>query len=430
MPHQLEAIDFAMKRPSSLLWLKQGTGKTLIGLGIASKQDKTLIICPRSLVFNWKQEASKAFPDLKVGVFLSAMTNKSASKKLLEEYRNLKMCDVVVAGYESTLKLTLGKLKAFTCVIFDEVQRIKNHKSEHYKHLFKCLGKNPPKKMVGMSGTPFPNDVSEAWPIYRMLENDEFVFTDKYPSISAFRKKFQTLQRTQTVYTKRNQILQIPVYSGFINKTEYQKIFSPVTFRKEIDMGLGKLTEQDLRITAKISNALLENLKQGFFNDGYDLENFQTARRYSAISKAKAAAEYVMDGNEPAVVFSCYPEAIERTEKVLTEGGLKCVSLASEDDSRERSRKVKAFQDGEFDVIMGTQGVMSEGYTLTRAALVVLIDMDPRPKTNEQAIYRIYRKGQTKPCRAVFLSHSDVDSRIIEITTNKNRHIDKIEESM
>lgn len=427
MSHQKEAVEFAMaeKRPGSILWLKQGTGKTLIGLTIAKQYLKSLVVCPRSLVYNWEKEAKAAYPHLTVGVYLSAMDLKSSSKRLREKRGEVMKSDIVVMGYEACLKMNLSDMKSFECVILDECQRVKTKKTSYAKHLHSMLAKTNSRTVL-MSGTPCPNDVSEFWNQFRMIENDHFELKD-FPSLTSFRNYFQYLERTQTVYSPKG-VFSIPVYGGFKNREEFKKLFGDVIFKKEVNLGLGKLTRQDLRVSAKIPSHVIDALEEAFFEEGRDLENFQTARKFSSTCKAPPAAEYLVDSGEPAVCFSYYPDTLKEIRRLVEKAGKKVVHVTTSDSSRVRMDKIEKFQKGEVDYILGSIGVMSTGYTLTRASLVVMVDLSPVPADNDQAIHRIYRKGQEKACRAVYLSHSSVDSRIIELLASKEKTLSSLEQ--
>ena len=70
--------------------------------------------------------------------------------------------------------------------------------------------------------------------------------------------------------------------------------------------------------------------------------------------------------------------------------------MITNEEIEERTRRVEAFQRGEYLGIAGTVGAMGTGHTLTHAADVLFVD---KPFTPDWSIRldRVYRLGQDKP---------------------------------
>ena len=118
----------------------------------------SLIVVPKSLVFNWKQEASRFAPALRVLDFTGG--GRRDVLDLVAEH------DIVLTTY-GTLRRDIGHLKeiAFDYAILDEAQAIKNARTSSAKaaRLLKADHR------LALSGTPIENHLGELWSLFDFL---------------------------------------------------------------------------------------------------------------------------------------------------------------------------------------------------------------------------------------------------------------------
>ncbi len=142
-----------------------GLGKTvqlLANMEIRYQENKnlppTLIVVPKSLIFNWKQEANKFTPNLKVMEYTGL-----DRAPLREEFKNN---NLVLTTY-GTLRRDIMELKdiEFDYIVLDEAQTIKNSASQIAKasRLLKSTHR------VALSGTPIENHLGDLWSIFEFL---------------------------------------------------------------------------------------------------------------------------------------------------------------------------------------------------------------------------------------------------------------------
>lgn len=105
-----------------------------------------------------------------------------------------------------------------------------------------------------------------------------------------------------------------------------------------------------------------------------------------------------------------------------------CTGIVGETSERERLRAVETFQsDPDCRVFVGNIKAAGTGLTLTASADVDIFESSWAPADNAQAIMRIHRVGQTKTCRARFITLANsIDIVVSETVARKTANIAKI----
>jgi hypothetical protein len=188
-PYQIEGVNWLEKlrrmRLAGILADDMGLGKTLQAIAAMThlKKEKpelcSLVVCPTSLVYNWKEEAARFNPDLRLTVIDGTPL---ARKKAIEQ---LASYDIAVTSYSLLQKdIEHYEKQALGYVILDEAQNIKNRHTQNAK----CVRQLKSEYRLAMTGTPIENAVEELWSIFDFLmpglmsTYDRFV--DKYIRIS------------------------------------------------------------------------------------------------------------------------------------------------------------------------------------------------------------------------------------------------------
>ena len=143
-----------------------GLGKTLQAI-IALTQHKienpqaiSIVVCPTSLVYNWKEEFTKFNPKLKV---LPVDGTPTQRKKLLTDIKNY---DVVITSYSLLQKdIEFYKTIPFDYAILDEAQHIKNRGTRNAKSVKMIQAEH---RLI-LTGTPIENSLDELWSLFDFL---------------------------------------------------------------------------------------------------------------------------------------------------------------------------------------------------------------------------------------------------------------------
>ncbi len=136
----------------------------------AERGQPSIIVVPRSLVFNWLREAARFAPKLRVLDLSNARGRlrglKSISPAHLAETRPADAVDVVVTTY-GMLRRDIAHLRAieFEYAILDEAQAIKNADTASAKSARLLRARH----RLALSGTPIENRIEELWSIFEFL---------------------------------------------------------------------------------------------------------------------------------------------------------------------------------------------------------------------------------------------------------------------
>ena len=199
--HQIEGVKWLINAynqgmPGVLVADDMGLGKTLqalILLALYQEQNPSnlpiIIIAPTGLLKNWLKEINIHLGKNSLGDILEVYgsglkkiktqgsTGKDTDKGVplldTEKIRNAK---VVLTTYESLRDYNISFAQVgFGCVIFDEVQKIKNPRS-----LLSGAAKTLNGKfIVGLSGTPVENSLADLWTIFDVIAPGLLNFTLK-----------------------------------------------------------------------------------------------------------------------------------------------------------------------------------------------------------------------------------------------------------
>lgn len=180
-PNQEEAFQFAMARPSVMLDMDMGTGKTRVAIDvIRGREDvkRVLVVCPKAVVSVWSKEVDKHAPDMECFVWC-CNTNDSVKTKADKLWSALKYCakpkQIIVMNYDSVWRAPMGDLVrklGFDMVVCDESHRIKAAGSKISKYMA-MIGRSVKYKMC-LSGTPMANSPLDVYGQYRFLDPSIF----------------------------------------------------------------------------------------------------------------------------------------------------------------------------------------------------------------------------------------------------------------
>lgn len=143
---------------------EMGLGKTLQALSVLASRHiagagVSMIVCPTSLLENWRTEANRFTPELKVCVINGL--NRTKAIQEIQAY------DLAITSY-ANLRRDIREYASiqFDYVILDEAQHIKNPKTAN---AVACKALNSAHRLI-LTGTPMENSPLEIWSLFDFLQ--------------------------------------------------------------------------------------------------------------------------------------------------------------------------------------------------------------------------------------------------------------------
>jgi superfamily II DNA or RNA helicase len=409
-----------------------GLGKTVQVLALLQRlrfkrqlKGPSLIVVPRSLVFNWMQEAARFTPRLRVLDYTG--TNRHALRERFDNY------DLIVTTY-GTVRSDIAELCSieFEYAILDEAQAIKNSDSQSAKaaRLLKA------RHRLAMSGTPIENHLGELWSIFEFL-NPGMLGTAGVFKRTASGASGQDEQARKLLAralrpfilrrTKQQVVKDLP---DKIEQTLYCDMEPPQ--RKLYDDLLAHYRTTLLRKDAdelrtskiEVLEALLR-LRQASCHPGL-IDPEKSAEPSTKLDMLLPQIAEVVDEGHKVLVFSQFTSFLAIVRQRLDEE--KLVYEYLDGKTRDRQQRVDRFQtDPECPIFLISLKAGGLGLNLTAAEYVYLLDPWWNPAVETQAIDRSHRIGQTHTVFAYRLIARDtVEQKILDLQQKKRDLADAI----
>lgn len=406
-----------------------GVGKTAQVLGVlearrAEGKGPSLVVAPRSLMFNWREEAARFTPHLRV----LEHTGMARDAAAIGEH------DLVLTTYGTMLRdvTALSEIE-FDYVVLDEAQAIKNASTASAKAVRLLRSAH----RLALSGTPVENHLGELWSLFEFLNPGMLGEAKVLKMAGGLGRNPSEEARTLLAHALRPFILRrtkAQVARELPEKTE-QTIFCELDAaqRKQYDelrkhyrdSLLQRIGEQGLqRSKMHVLEALLR-LRQAACHPG--LLDVKRADEPSAkIDTLIAQLDEVMQEGHKALVFSQFTSLLSILRNRLDAAGIRYAYL--DGATRNREECVQSFQSEEgpqlFLISLKAGGL---GLNLTAAEYVFLLDPWWNPAVEAQAVDRAHRIGQTRPVFAYRLITRDtVEEKVLELQKSKRDLADAI----
>ena len=387
-----------------------GLGKTLQTLCVL--RGRALIVCPKSVVYNWADEIARFRPALKTAIYHGA-------KRELDE-----TADVTLTTY-AILRIDTEHLATedWDVVVLDEAQAIKNESSQTARAAFQLSGAF----RVALSGTPVENRLEELWSIMHFcnpgLLGGRGDFGERYvdpivrgdPTAAArLRAKIRPFMLRRM---KREVLPELPPRTDAVLHVELDEaersVYDAVraATRKDIAERFA-----DSRSALAALEALLR-LRQAACHSA--LVPGQTAETSSKIERLLETLEEVASEGHKALVFSQWTSLLDLVEPHLLNANLRFTRL--DGSTRDRASVVAEFQDeGGPPVMLVSLKAGGTGLNLTAADHVFLLDPWWNPAVEDQAADRAHRIGQDRPVIVYRMVAKDtVEERIFALQESK-----------
>lgn len=394
-----------------------GLGKTIQVLAALSKgkKEKSLILAPKSLVYNWINEANRFTPHLKF--------HNHTGLDRMDRLEDLESAQVVITTYQTfRLDIEFFKEKNFDFFILDEAHYVKNSESQAY---MACRLINA-KKKIALTGTPVENSIKDLFSILSIvtpgLISDGLV--EKYAS-ETDPEAVQVLSKSLKPFILRRSKDQ--VLKDLPQKSE-QILFcdlSPSERKKYNELKAyywnnlsGKFKEKGFQKSKiEILEALLR-LRQASCHPGLLNKSLRSESSSKFDLLLEQLVTIIADGHK-ALIFSQFTGLLGLLRETLEKKKIQFEYLDGKTSNR--AERVKNFQENDnvkvFLISLKAGGV---GLNLTSADYVFILDPWWNPAAEAQAIDRAHRFGQKKKVFAYKVIAKDtVEEKILALQEQK-----------
>ncbi len=387
-----------------------GLGKTL--QMICALRGRALVICPKSVVYNWVDEIARFRPGLRAAIY-------HGPKRELDP-----TADVTLTTY-AVLRLDAERLasESWDAIVLDEAQAIKNEASQTARAAFGLRGTF----RVALSGTPIENRLEELWSVMHFanpgLLGGRSDFQERYAGPIAsgdpaaagrLRAKIKPFVLRRM---KREVLPELPPRTDAILHVELDDaergVYDAVRAATKSDI-VAKLAQGGGVLAAL--EALLR-LRQAACHPS--LVPGQTALSSSKIERLLEALGEATAGGHKALVFSQWTGLLDLVEPHLQTNGIDFTRL--DGSTRDRAAVVNLFQsDDGPPVMLVSLKAGGTGLNLTAADHVFLLDPWWNPAVEDQAADRAHRIGQDRPVMVYrMVARDTVEERIFALQEKK-----------
>ncbi|MEM7783700.1 MAG: SNF2-related protein, partial [Planctomycetota bacterium] len=397
------------------------------------KRKPSIVIVPKSLIFNWVEEAAKFTPRLR-------LLNYTGTKRLnhVQVAIDSGGFDVLLTTY-GTMRRDIEVLSQleFDYAILDESQAIKNSKAQCAKSS-RLLNAD---YRLAMTGTPIENHLGELWSLFEFLNPGMLGNSTNFARLTN-QKKSNEAEREETLAalakaiapfllrrTKEQVLTDLPpkteqtLYCDMLpaQKKSYKELkeYYRVKLAKKVEtVGIGRSKIQVLEALLRLRQVACDpRLLDKSSKAGAKLELL-----------GQQISEIASEGHK-VLVFSQFTSFLSLVKQQFDEIGIEYEYLDGQ--STKRAQSVKRFQeDASVSAFLISIKAGGHGLNLTAADYVFILDPWWNPAVEAQAIDRAHRMGQKNSVIAYrMICRDTVEEKILALQASKRDLADKIIQS-
>ncbi|MEG0390576.1 MAG: SNF2-related protein [Cetobacterium sp.] len=405
-----------------------GLGKTLQAIALITslhKVDgrKSLIIMPKSLIYNWESEIKKFSPTLKCGIYYGNFRDRAIFDEV----------EAIITTY-GTIRNDVEYLKEmkFDLIVLDESQNIKNVNAQTTKAVMLLEAKH----RLALSGTPIENNLGELYSLFRFLNPSMFGTIDEFnhhyanpiqkendkEAIEELKKKIYPfiLRRVKKEVLKDlPDKIEKTLFIGM--NAEQKKLYEE---RRAYYYGMinSQIKTQGLGKTQFYILQALNELRQLTSCPEMKNPNVVSSKREVLINNVQDAVE----NGHKVLIFTNYIKSIESITSDLKKRGIKYLEMTGA--TKDRQGLVDLFQkDNRYKVFVMTLKTGGVGLNLTAADTIFIYDPWWNKTVENQAVDRAYRLGQDRTVFSYKLILKDtIEEKILKLQESKSQLLDNL----
>jgi len=423
--HQKETAAFLTMNPKGLVLNDIGTGKTQSALWAADYListgaiKKVLIISPLSTLERvWGDGIFMGFPHRK---FVTLHGTAERRRRLLAQD-----VDFYIVNHDGFGVIADLTQDMFDLIIVDEAAILRNPSTRRFKYFRKWTAANPKTRLWLMTGTPTPNDPTDAWALAKLVDSPNCTST-----YTAFKDQVM-VKMGQWKFSPRPDAMATVshILQPSVRYTRDECFDLPETIiqtrKVELTAEQAKHYKAMLRdLVAEVSNAKssdtisavneavkVQKLVQiacgvAYGDEGQNIE-------LDASPRVKLVKELIEEVGEKVIVFVPLTGTLHMLERELSKHWSVAV-VNGQVSASKRDVIFKDFQDSkEPHVLIAHPGTMAHGLTLTTASTIIWYGPVNSNETYVQANGRIERIGKNKTSNLIHIESTALEHKMYE----------------
>jgi SNF2 family DNA or RNA helicase len=390
---------------------EMGLGKTLQVIAVMGyiKERKEnshfLVVCPVSLLENWKREISKFYPSFTTYLHYGA--------RRTGDYRELLKYDITIMSYSSAIAdAGMLTMTNWDLLVIDEAQNIKNPRAKRTKAI-KQINRDVP---IAITGTPFENHMTDIWSIVDFvmpgflgnLNQFEMFFEDDLDSAVRLEKLITPLilrRRVKDVAKDLPERVDIP--QPIIMTDEEAMLYED---SRQAEEPLDELKNMQL---AKIQRLRTFCTHPCVYDSDYAVEDPSSiSNKYQRLCEI---LEEIFEKGEKVVIFTSFKKMIDMLcNDIKQRYGVYVNYIDGSVPAKERQLTID-----EFGTVVGAGALVlnpkaaGAGLNITCANHAIHYNLEWNPAVEDQASARVFRRGQEKTVFVHRLYYVDTIEEII-----------------
>ncbi|XP_069722992.1 chromodomain-helicase-DNA-binding protein 1-like [Phaenicophaeus curvirostris] len=432
-PYQVEGVKWLVQcykvQHGCILGDEMGLGKTCQTISLLlyltkkiTNNERFLILCPLSVLSNWKEELERFAPGLS---FLTYVGNKEERPKLQWNLKEQSHFHALLTTYEICLK-DAAFLKSFNwaALVVDEAHRLKNQSSL----LHKTLSEFSVGFSLLLTGTPIQNSLQELYSLLSLIEPDVFPreqvkeFVEYYQAIekeSESAKELHNLLQPFLLRRVKSEVaaelpkkVEVVLYHGM---SALQRKFYKAILTKDLDA-----FESETGRKVTLQNVLIQLRKcvaHPYLFNGVEPEPFEVGDHIIEASGKLYLLDKLLSflyaGGHRVLLFSQMTQLLDILQDYMDYRDYSYERLDGSVRGEERHLAIKNFGQQPIFIFLLSTRAGGVGMNLTAADTVIFTDSDFNPQNDLQAIARAHRIGQHRPVKIIRLIGRDTIEEII-----------------
>ena len=402
----------------------------------------TLLVCPTSLLGNWRREIQRFAPSL--SMYTHYGPDRARDQAFFDAIEHQ---DIVLTSYALARRdADFLERRQWFGVILDEAQMIKNPNAQ----VTRAVNRFPAAYRFALTGTPIENRLSELWSIFNFIDRGYL------GSRAKFRKEFALpienyqdavalarLQRMVKPFILRRLKTDPTVIQDLPERLEMDVYCTPSDeqielYQKVVDEGLPRIADATgsarrihvFNLLTKLKQILNHPVQYLYKIGPNNIPDEPLSGRSGKLDRLTAMLEEVLEVGDKALIFTQFAEmGYLLSEHIRNELETPVLYLHGGVPGSKRQQMVNRFQEDPHapPIFILTLKAGGLGLNLTAANHVFHYDRWWNPAVEKQAADRIFRIGQTQNVQIhKFVTAGTLEESIQEMLARKKHLAESI----